>query len=404
MAREAYGKRFTEGGFRWEKSKAVCEHFPKVSMKTVAQTFNAVGFSSPPSWIKPHHVLSGGERFRCDLVRALLRPGDDLVAFDEFTSVVDRNVAKIGSAAVAKAIRKNRFGEQKQFVAVTCHYDVIDWLEPDWVLDMASQQLARGRLCQRPAIELQVARVDRSAWDLFRRHHYLNTNLSQTATCFAAFWGDEPVAFSAWIHRMTRRRRQHDMREHRTVVLPDFQGVGIGNRVSEICASIWSGIGGRAFSTTSHPGMIHYRHASPVWNTERFGMASPTGASGMLRRAAKDPAGLTAMRLELAKKGKNPTESCGRVTGGFQYTGPPMKRELAERILAATPKVFGSPTSVSILNVCDATQWRTAVAIARRCGIDRVEVERALRRLVTTGEITREKVGRRVAYRLPGAE
>ena len=72
-------------------------------------------------------MLSGGEQFRCDLVRALLKPGD-LVAFDEFTSVVDRTVAKIGSAAVAKSIRKGRIG--KKFVAVTCHYDVLDWLEP----------------------------------------------------------------------------------------------------------------------------------------------------------------------------------------------------------------------------------------------------------------------------------
>lgn len=187
VARHAYGKRFSEGGYRWEKSKAVCDHFANVSIKTVSQAFNAVGFSSPPSWIKPHHVLSGGERFRCDLVRALLKSGD-LVAFDEFTSVVDRNVAKIGSAAIAKSIRKNRFGDAKQFVAVTCHYDVIDWLEPDWVLDMASGQLARGRLRRRPPINIEVARVDRSAWELFRRHHYLNTNILPGSSCFAAFW------------------------------------------------------------------------------------------------------------------------------------------------------------------------------------------------------------------------
>lgn len=201
VAREAYGDRFVEGGFRWEKGKAVVDHFGKLSMKMVTQTLTSVGFSSPPAWVKPHHVLSGGERFRCDLARALLRPGE-LVAFDEFTSVVDRNVARIGSAAVAKSIRQGRIG--KKFVAVTCHYDVLDWLEPDWVLDMASCQLARGCLYRRPQIELTVAPVHRGAWQLFRRHHYLNHELSNAARCFAVFWGDEPVALSAWIHRMTR--------------------------------------------------------------------------------------------------------------------------------------------------------------------------------------------------------
>lgn len=65
---------------------------------------------------------------RTDVARALCL-GQGLVVFDEWTSVVDREVAKIASYAVSKAIR--RIG--KKFVAVTCNYDVIDWLEPDWV-------------------------------------------------------------------------------------------------------------------------------------------------------------------------------------------------------------------------------------------------------------------------------
>jgi hypothetical protein len=60
------------------------------------------------------------------------------VAFDEFTSVVDRNVARIGSAAVAKAIRAGQI--RRRFVAVTCHYDVLEWLEPDWMIDMATRE------------------------------------------------------------------------------------------------------------------------------------------------------------------------------------------------------------------------------------------------------------------------
>ena len=65
---------------------------------------------------------------RVDIARALLL-NQSLVVFDEFTSVVDREVAKIASYAISKAVKHSN----KQFIAVTCHYDIVDWLEPDWV-------------------------------------------------------------------------------------------------------------------------------------------------------------------------------------------------------------------------------------------------------------------------------
>jgi len=56
---------------------------------------------------------------------------NELICFDEFTSVVDRNVAKITSTCIQKSIRNLN----KKFIAVGCHFDVIDWLEPDWIFD-----------------------------------------------------------------------------------------------------------------------------------------------------------------------------------------------------------------------------------------------------------------------------
>ncbi|QDU88387.1 hypothetical protein Pla175_17630 [Pirellulimonas nuda] len=385
VARQAYGDRFVEG-HDWPSGKAVIDSFPGVPIKMLTQTLTAVGFSSPPSWVKPYAVLSGGEKFRCDLARALLASGESdagggLLAFDEFTSVVDRTVAKVGSAAIARSVRKDRFGPTKQFVAVTCHYDVLDWLAPDWVLDMSSQQLARGRLQRpwsggHPAIELRVARVHPSAWVLFRRHHYLDTRLMGAAVCFAAFWGDEPVAFSAWVHRMTRNRRSGDMREHRTVVLPDYQGIGIGNRISECCASLWTGLGGIAAGTTSHPGMIHYRAASPLWRVARFGRVTPPGVKSKI----------TGCSME-------------RLTGGFEYVGPPMPRDQAEAILADRPRIFADATAATVLAALKPDGLMGDAAIARRAGIDRRQAASALRRLTATGEVERVRAGRRVGFR-----
>lgn len=106
----------------------------------ITKAFSAVGFSSAPSWLKPYAVLSNGEKMRVDIARALLEP-NPLVVFDEFTSVVDRNIAKISSFAVQKAIRKS----DKKFIAVGCHFDVEDWLLPDWVFDTNSMTF---RMCE----------------------------------------------------------------------------------------------------------------------------------------------------------------------------------------------------------------------------------------------------------------
>lgn len=316
IARQAFGKRlFT--GCRWPRDKSVLDGFDKdLSIKEITHTLTSVGFASPPAWLKPYHVLSNGEKFRCDLARALLG-GDKLVVYDEFTSVVDRTVGKIGSAAVSKSIRKGRI--KQKFVAVTCHYDVVEWLEPDWVVDMASGRLARGRL-RRPQIRLTIAPVHRSFWALFRRHHYLNTALGATAQqCYVAFWEDRPIAFSCWFNSMTRSRRKGDMREHRTVVLPDFQGVGIGNRLSEFCASIFQGAGYRAFSTTSHPAVIHSRSKSPLWKRLRLSRVSRMGHNATFARTSKT--------------GRYEAISAGRVTAGFLYIGPGMDKEVARRFM-----------------------------------------------------------------------
>jgi ABC-type ATPase with predicted acetyltransferase domain len=110
-------------------ASSVIDDMPKdKTIKDITRAFNSVGFSSPPSWLKPYAVLSNGEKMRVDLANGILS-NKDLIVFDEFTSVVNREVAKIGSFAIQKAIRK----QNKKFIAVSCHYDIIEWLEPDWV-------------------------------------------------------------------------------------------------------------------------------------------------------------------------------------------------------------------------------------------------------------------------------
>jgi GNAT superfamily N-acetyltransferase len=276
-------------GTNWPANRAVVDCFGELPVRNVVDLFTAVGFGSPPSWVKPYGVLSNGEGFRCDLARALAKclaaPGSAggsfghapakaqlaqeqppaepgaMVVFDEFTSVVDRNVAKVCSAAIAKGIRRGHL--PCRFVAVTCHYDVAEWLEPDWVLDMSTCQLSRRRL-RRPPIEIEIHRCRPAAWQLFKRHHYLSGSLSAAARCYLATWQGIPVNFCATVPVITKK---YHRRFTRIVTLPDFQGIGVGMRIVAAVAELHRAEGHRINVTSSHPALIRHCRNSALWRT-----------------------------------------------------------------------------------------------------------------------------------------
>ena len=120
--------------FEWN-NKSVLDNMPEnIETKDIEKMFYSVGFGSVPSWLKPYKVLSNGEKMRVDLARALLEK--DFIVFDEFTSVVDRQVAQTACIAINKAIK----GTNKKFIAVSCHKDIVEWLQPDWIFDTDKMQ------------------------------------------------------------------------------------------------------------------------------------------------------------------------------------------------------------------------------------------------------------------------
>jgi GNAT superfamily N-acetyltransferase len=331
LARRLFGDRLHRPG-AWPRDRAVIDGLGERPIREITGLFTAVGFSSPPGWIKPYHVLSTGEQFRCDLARALAsdgelgrqgdkeigRQGDGkrgdistsphlpislsphlcssrIVAFDEFTSVVDRNVARVVSAAVARGIRTGRI--RCRFVAVTCHYDVTEWLAPDWVIDMASSTFQR-RCLPRPPIELELVRCRRRAWALFARHHYLSGSLSAAARCFLATWEGAPVAFCATVSLVGKPGRR---RVTRLVVLPDYQGVGIGGAVLEAVAELHREAGHRLNLTASHPAVLAHCRRSPRWRAVGVKKTGSAAAGRFVRGYRGSP---------------------GRAVASFEYVGP----------------------------------------------------------------------------------
>lgn len=262
VARNLFGENIV-AGYDWDPELAIVSQFPKeMSIQDISGCLSSVGFSSPPSWLRPFSALSNGEQFRVNLARAIAEE-KGLFVVDEFTSVVDRTVAQIGSHAVAKAIRR----ENRQMIAVSCHYDIIEWLQPDWVYEPAVNSFQRRSLRRRPSINLVVEKVHHSAWKLFKKHHYLSQDLHPSCHCFVGSIDGQPVAFIAV------RNFPHPDRPmwsgSRLVVLPDFQGVGVGVALMDYVSGVFRGTGRTLCGTFSSPAVVHHIAKSPNWKITR---------------------------------------------------------------------------------------------------------------------------------------
>lgn len=276
------------------KSESILDDMPEnKTVEEITNAFNSVGFSSPPSWLKPYSVLSNGQKMRVDLANALLSE-QKLFVFDEFTSVVDRNVAQIGSFAIQKSIRKS----DKQFIAVSCHFDIIDWLLPDWIFntDTMTFESFEGQKKNRPGIKFEIFNTDdKTIWKMFAKHHYLNHSHKKFgAKMFIATINDEIAGFLSVIHFPSLNKKLKKV--HRLVILPDYQGAGFGVKFLNEVAKIYKNEKWTFGITTSAPSLIKALKKDDNWRCISFGRGSK-------------------QNKEKLKK----TSSINRIVGSFMY-------------------------------------------------------------------------------------
>ena len=118
-------------------------------------------------------------------------------------------------------------------------------------------------------IDFAIYEVDGyKMWSYFAPHHYLSSSYKGQKAWLAIDIYDRPVAFSS-IMAFPSGSFKNGWREHRTVVIPQYQGLGLGVRMSDWTAHYVSAIlldgQGRYFSKTVHPRMGEYREHSPLW-------------------------------------------------------------------------------------------------------------------------------------------
>jgi len=282
-----------------------------ISVREVSEACQSVGFNTIPAWLRPFAVLSNGERFRVEMARRILETSGTIVV-DEFTSVVDRQVAQIGSHAVQKYVRRSG----KRFVAASCHYDIIDWLQPDWVLEPGTMRFQRRSVQRRPPVDVAIARIPRAAWSIFSQFHYMSAELNRSAICWGLWANGTLAAFCAVLPMpVSTGTHQNLDRISRVVTLPDWQGLGLAMVLVGQLGAAFRGIGRRLRNYPVHPAFVRSHAKSTDWRLcVAPGAHNANPGRGGLRARGNRSIG-------------------GRPCAVFEYAGPALTRSEAERLL-----------------------------------------------------------------------
>lgn len=279
---------------KWARDVPIVDAIaPDGAFNDVTAALASVGLGSVPTWLRPYAVLSNGEQFRANLAR-LLCEAPSFAVLDEFSSVVDRQIAQIGAGAFAKAWRRTA----GQVVLLSCHHDILDWVQPDWVLDTDTGQFQWGWVRQRPKLELEIYPCRQADWRLFEPHHYLKLPPMIAATHYMGLVNGQPVAHIAF----STRPGLVEARACRLVVLPEWQGAGVGMRFLNACCEMW--LHGenryqkpmRTLFHTSHPALANALRRDKKWtqvSAVLYGGNKARSAASIRRSAERTSGGKT---------------------------------------------------------------------------------------------------------------
>ena len=245
------------------ETKSLISNFDWLEPKEATFLLTAMGLGSVPTWLRPFNSLSNGEQYRAELAYKVGKAKDnDTILIDEFTSVVDRDVAKSMSNALQKYIRRTN----KRIILASCHFDIMEWLRPDWTYSPLKGRVERCdyRSSDRPKVKLSIFRCRYEAWNIFKQHHYLTEDLQKSAEMFLLELNGQYIGFFGILpfpgvgDAKTRRLS-------RMVILPDFQGLGIGTKVFNYLCSLYKAEGHQMYVRTVSPGLGKFMEKNDNW-------------------------------------------------------------------------------------------------------------------------------------------
>jgi energy-coupling factor transporter ATP-binding protein EcfA2 len=252
-----------------DMTQPVIDQFPEsMSYDECAAMLCGVGLTAVPCWIRPAYTLSNGQRARAECALQMARDDIAMIVIDEWTSVVDRTVAKVMSHCIQKHARKTG----KKIVLMSCHYDVIEWLNPDWVIDANKQTYENRRSLWRDykrteQLQFQIYETDRSTWKYFSRYHYLSDSYPGGLTkTYGMFVDGNQIGFQCFANYVPHRKgTKMILHSNRVVIHPDYCGFGLGLRMTDACAEKLKNEGYEIFAKFSSVPMYNARKKSDKW-------------------------------------------------------------------------------------------------------------------------------------------
>lgn len=246
-----------------------------------------IGLTSVPCWIRPVYTLSNGQKARA--IAALQMAHEEIFVIDEWTSVVDRTVAK----AMSNCLQKFARAKNRQVVVLSCHYDVIEWLNPDWIIDCNKQEYVDRRLLWRSYqrqenLNFDVREVNSTTWKYFSKYHYLSSNMpGGLIKTFGVFCGEEQIGFLCFANYVPRKKgRPIQMHFNRLVIHPDYVGLGLGVKILNVTSAYIHSLGYEVWGKfSSMPVKKGCDRNKNLWKLVKIQRDTPSGSGNMLRKS-----------------------------------------------------------------------------------------------------------------------
>lgn len=273
-----------------DPARPVIDQFGEAfSYDECAAMLSGVGLTAVPCWIRPAYTLSNGQRARAECALQMASTVGGVTVIDEWTSVVDRTVAKVMSHCIQKHARKT----DKQIVLASCHYDVVDWLNPDWIIDCNKQTFTdRRSLCRdfkRPEhLVFSIRSIDRTSWKYFSRYHYLSDRVPGGLVRFyGLFHGDEQVGFQCFANYVPHKpgMKRIQMHSNRTVIHPDYAGFGMGIKLINATSILMNNLGYDVRAKFSSTPVYLSMKRFPCWRLASIQRDTPEPGGNMLRKS-----------------------------------------------------------------------------------------------------------------------
>tara|TARA_R110002033_G_scaffold108137_1_gene154493 strand:- start:47 stop:1183 length:1137 start_codon:yes stop_codon:yes gene_type:complete len=309
MIKHLFGDKIFE--VKLDEDKPIINQLPEdMSYEDCAKMLNGIGLNSVPCWIRPVKTLSNGQRARAEAVY-LMTQSDEIIFIDEWTSVVDRTVAKAMSLCLYKYAKRNN----KRLVLCSCHVDILEWLNPDWMIDCNKQKFILPEsedffFNKREQLQFEIKEIDRASWKYFSKYHYLSERLpGGKLYLYGLFYNSNQIGFQCFANYVPYteseklKKRKIIYHSNRTVIHPDYNGLGLGIKlINETSELLLKKIDCRIMAKFSSAPVYKAMIKQDVWKylgfKRRFGKYRMGGGAKMTSKTGQREKGIKTYNFE----------------------------------------------------------------------------------------------------------